>query len=265
MLKSLCSAAFSLTVLLVCAGLGLMVQGTVVLYQGNIEDVVIGVVSLIFGGVVVTAGVVTWLAYRQGGPWKEDVVDPPTPKPPVYTPSTQALNCPEEWSEHHPRGFTLTQPLKQMTFDDKLICSDKDKKENLAKEPERIYPPIKLLPGNKSGVRKQRFVDRQDFSMLWNDKRRTIYDIAWFYNVSTTSVCNWAMSWGLPAHTRKPKRTLDMEELIKALNHKGMKKDNRSTLWLCSELNVSQKTLNRGIEKLNSDQKLLARVYGEGH
>ena len=126
-------------------------------------------------------------------------------------------------------------------------------------------PPIKLKPGNKSGARKQRFIDKKEFIELWNDQRSTIYDIAWYYNVSTTSICNWAFLLGgfLPI-PRKPKASLKMEDLIKALNHKGMKEYNRDALWLCSTLDVSDKTLRKRIQELNDDQKLLAKVYGEG-
>ncbi|NBK24241.1 MAG: hypothetical protein EOM68_19695 [Spirochaetia bacterium] len=152
---------------------------------------------------------------------------------------------------------------QQLTFDDKLICSDKDQKGQ-SKEPARIYPPIKLKPGNKSGTRKQRSIDKKEFIELWNDPRSTIYDIAWYYNVSTTSICNWAFSWGLPPHSRKPKASLKMEDLIKVLNHRGMKEYNRDALWLCSTLDVSDKTLRKRIQELNDDQKLLAKVYGEG-
>ena len=266
MLKSLCSAAFSLTVLLACAGMGLMAQGVMTLSKENEPYAMsIGVASLILGSVIMSASVITWLFYRCGGPWKEaeGVVDPPAPKPPIHTASTQAPNCPPAWNETMKPCPPKPLLAQQLTFDDKLICSDKDQKGQ-SKASARVYPPIKLKPGNKSGTRKQRFIDKKEFIELWNDQRSTIYDIAWYYNVSTTSICNWAADWGLPSHSRKPKASLKMEDLIKALNHKGMKEYNRDALWLCSTLDVSDKTLRKRIQELNDDQKLLAKVYGEG-
>lgn len=266
MLKSLCSAAFSLTVLLACAGMGLMAQGVMTISKENEPYAMfIGVASLILGSVIMAASVITWLFYRYGGPWKEDegVVDPPAPKPPIHTASIQAPNCPPAWDETMKPCPPKPLLVQQLTFDDKLICSDKDQKEK-PKESTLTYPPIKLKPGNKSGTRKQRFIDKKEFIELWNDQRSTIYDIAWYYNVSTTSICNWAFSWGLPPHSRKPKASLKMEDLIKALNHKGMKEYNRDALWLCSTLDVSDKTLRKRIQELNEDQELLAKVYGEG-
>ena len=71
MLKSLCSAAFSLTVLLTCAGMGLMAQGVMTLSKENEPYAMfIGVASLILGSVIMAASVITWLFYRCGGPWE---------------------------------------------------------------------------------------------------------------------------------------------------------------------------------------------------
>jgi len=248
--------------------MGLMAQGVMTISKENETYAVpIGVASLILGSVIMVASVITWLCYRCGGPWEENdgVVDPPIPipKPPIHTASIQDPNCPPAWNETMKPCPPKPLLAQQLTFDDKLICSDKDQKEK-PKESTLTYPPIKLKPGNKSGARKQRFIDKKEFIELWNDQRSTIYDIAWYYNVSTTSICNWAMDWGLPPHSRKPKASLKMEDLIKVLNHKGMKEYSRDALFLCATLDVSDKTLRKRIQELNGDQKLLAKVHGEG-
>lgn len=118
------------------------------------------------------------------------------------------------------------------------------------------YAPIRIA-SQKRRKTSLLELDKQLFLKLWEDSKKSSYDIAMSLGVSETSILSWGKAMHLPA--RKPKKyhrvnILSLVDLLKNKRH-------RDSLWLASKLGVSEKTVRNYINRINANQALLAMVY----